>query len=469
MVNRKRLGLHFLNLIIGDQVVLHGSFVAAFLFRYSGSLPEYNFQPYIHLAPWISVVFFIYAYIYELYSAKARRWEEEFASIILVIFLTILSSIGLSYLARYFSFPRTVFAIAAVLQLLTIASWRYLMHRNLLRQARRQRLIIVGEAPDALKIAEDLTLPNPVLGEVIGLVLNEIPGLSQTESGQGEVITANNGLGHISILGKWSEIEQVIEEYRPDAIILCSSLNNQEKMDIVYRCLGYNLLIWVVPSIYDILLTKSRFTQLGDNPICEIPGPVVAGRWTPFKRILDVTLAAIMIILTFPLMVIVAVAIKLDSPGTVLYKQKRVTEGGREFLLYKFRTMITGAEKMSGPVLAKKGDPRVTRIGRFLRSTRIDELPQLFNVLRGDMSIVGPRPERPHFVKQYLEEIPGYEHRLKVKGGITGLAQVVGSYHTSTEKKILYDMIYARSCSPVMDIYILLQTLKVMMLKDRAG
>lgn len=184
---------------------------------------------------------------------------------------------------------------------------------------------------------------------------------------------------------------------------------------------------------------------------------------------MDIVISLAALIITAPFNILISIAIKLDSPGPVLYLQKRLSLQGKPFYLYKFRTMVVNAEQDSGPVLATENDPRVTRVGYFLRSTRIDEIPQLFNVLKGDMSIVGPRPERPFFVNELIKETPEYIYRMNVKSGITGLAQIAGKYSTSPENKLKYDLLYTKSYSLSQDLAILLQTVKVILMKDRAS
>ncbi len=179
-------------------------------------------------------------------------------------------------------------------------------------------------------------------------------------------------------------------------------------------------------------------------------------------RLLDIIGSLFILACTLPFMVVAAVAIKLNSRGPVLYRQQRVGEGGRLFDLYKFRTMIDNAEKHVGPVLASKDDSRVTAVGRILRRTRLDELPQLYNILRGDMSLVGPRPERPYFVQRH-KALQGV--RLVVKPGLTGLAQVRSFYDLKPAHKVKYDYIYIQNRSFLLNLYILLQTIPVLFAK----
>jgi lipopolysaccharide/colanic/teichoic acid biosynthesis glycosyltransferase len=186
------------------------------------------------------------------------------------------------------------------------------------------------------------------------------------------------------------------------------------------------------------------------------------------KRIVDVAGGLFLLALTTPLMLVAALLIRLTSCGPALYAQARVGAGGREFRLYKLRTMVEAAEDRTGPVMARAGDPRITAIGRLLRSTRIDELPQLVNVLRGEMSLIGPRPERPHFVRIYRARCPGYDLRLAVKPGITGLAQTSCRYSTSPELKLRFDLQYISGYSLLLDAGIALRTVMTVLQPSRA-
>ena len=184
------------------------------------------------------------------------------------------------------------------------------------------------------------------------------------------------------------------------------------------------------------------------------------------KRILDIAVAVTALIILSPVILITAVMIKLDSKGPVLYSQERVGLYGKTFFVHKFRSMKQDAEAKCGPVLAAEGDPRITKFGRFMRATRLDELPQLFNVLKGEMSIVGPRPERPFFVKQFIAQKLEYDYRHNVKPGITGLAQIAGKYNTSAYDKMIYDLLYIQDVSVKTDLMIMLQTFKVLLTKS---
>ena len=206
--------------------------------------------------------------------------------------------------------------------------------------------------------------------------------------------------------------------------------------------------------------------MVDDIPMQRVTRMLLTAEQRVLKRILDIAVAVTALIILSPVMLITAVMIKLDSKGPVLYSQERVGLYGKTFFVHKFRSMKQDAEAKCGPVLAAEGDPRIKKLGGFMRATRLDELPQLFNVLKGEMSIVGPRPERPFFVKQFIAQKPEYDYRHNVKPGITGLAQIAGKYNTSAYDKLIYDLLYIQDFSVKTDLMIMLQTFKVLLTKS---
>lgn len=254
-----------------------------------------------------------------------------------------------------------------------------------------------------------------------------------------------------------------------DAVLLVPSLPKEEKARVLAACQGLGLEVFLVPDFYDILVGNARVAQLDDLPVMEIQDISLTRFQRTIKRTLDIVISLLGLVLASPVMVICALLIRLTSPGPVFYTQRRVGRGKRVFRLYKFRTMVQDAEKKTGPVLAAENDPRITPVGKFLRATRLDELPQLFNVLKGEMSFVGPRPERPVFVEEFERQYPDYPYRHLVKPGITGLAQVAGKYTTSPEDKLRFDLYYIRNYSLFLDFKIMLQTIPVLLSRESSA
>jgi exopolysaccharide biosynthesis polyprenyl glycosylphosphotransferase len=186
------------------------------------------------------------------------------------------------------------------------------------------------------------------------------------------------------------------------------------------------------------------------------------------KRVVDLSVSTMVMVVFLPIYILVAILVKLSSKGPAIFRQDRVTKNNKVFGLYKFRTMVVGAEKDTGPVFATTGDERLTRIGVLLRRSRLDELPQLWHVFTGTMSLVGPRPERPYFIEQCKDEIPNFEQRLRVKAGITGLAQVMGKYSTKPSNKLRYDLMYINNYSIWLDLKIMIQTIGIIFMGEKA-
>lgn len=250
-----------------------------------------------------------------------------------------------------------------------------------------------------------------------------------------------------------------------DAVII-NDVPAKIRNDILKFCYERSIRCYVTPKISDILVRGAQDICLFDTPLVLVRGKGLTFSQRVVKRLFDIVLSLIAVILTSPVMLLVAVAIKCEDHGPVFYKQKRMTCNGVEFNILKFRSMIVDAEKYAGAVLAKDGDPRITKVGRLIRATRIDELPQIINILKGDMSIVGPRPERKVIAEEYCKAIPEFAYRLKVKGGLTGYAQVFGKYNTSAYDKLRLDLMYIENYSFLLDIKLILLTIRVMMSKE---
>lgn len=227
--------------------------------------------------------------------------------------------------------------------------------------------------------------------------------------------------------------------------------------------------IMLLPQARELILASARFVEDGERLMLAIHPRACQWPWPVIKRLADVILSLVGLVVLSPVWAAVAVAIRLDSPGPVIFRQARVGERGRIFDVLKFRTMVENAEAKTGAVIAAENDPRITRVGRWLRALRLDELPQLINVLRGEMSLIGPRPERPEFEAEFRKTIEGYDLRHLVKPGITGLAQIRGRYDTPAEDKLRYELAYIFHWSPLLDLKIILQTIAVMLTPEQAS
>jgi exopolysaccharide biosynthesis polyprenyl glycosylphosphotransferase len=264
------------------------------------------------------------------------------------------------------------------------------------------------------------------------------------------------------VLGTYSAIPDIVKKERIPALIVAHvSGSANEILKILNYCGDINVTIYMVPSLTDVITGHLKTHQIFGIPLMVLLQDHMPGWQAQIKRLMDIAVSAMVLFFGAPFWFSVAAIIKMNSPGPVIYKQVRVGRNGINFTVYKFRSMYQDAEKRSGPAWATENDPRITPVGRFIRKTRLDEIPQFYNVLKGEMSLVGPRPERPYFVEQLKTEIPWYVRRIKMKPGITGWAQVKHKYDASIEdvkQKVMYDLYYFENMSIVLDIKIILQT-----------
>ncbi len=261
----------------------------------------------------------------------------------------------------------------------------------------------------------------------------------------------------------FENIKKLIDKY--EGVLICDIDKNLENQIYSY-CYSQQKRTYLLPSVTDILMSQSDQIQIGDTLVIMSRNRGLTPEQRFFKRIIDIIASGLMLIVASPFMLVTAIAIKLYDGGSVLYKQERLTYKGKHFYVYKFRSMIENAEGKSGAVLAAKSDSRITPIGKIIRACRIDELPQLINVLKGDMSLVGPRPERPEIAEEYYKTLPEFAYRLKAKAGLTGYAQIYGKYNTTPADKLKMDLIYIESYSIWLDLKLLILTFKILFMKE---
>lgn len=441
--------------IIVDMLLVHAGIVTAFLLRY-GTLPSANWQAYKNLSLWITLAAFILFYSYALYATNRRSWGEIFSALICAVAILFLVTLSLSYLLYEFAFPRFTIFLAAFFQLLYLTVWRFFIWKWFMKRMGPLKLLVVGPAEDAWKRARILLGESSGIYRIAGLLVDNPEKLEDREV-------------NIPVAGPFSELSKVLDAFQPTAVLFCAGTSHRVRVTMLDEIIAKSLPVYVIPDLYEILVGQSTLEQVNGFPVFRLAGFIhrPAKLW---KRAMDVALVLIFALPAVVVVLFAVIALKIESPGApVLFRQERVGRGGRVFKLIKLRTMIPDAEKHTGPVLSSGNDTRVTNVGTFLRNSRIDELPQLWNVLRGEMSFIGPRPERPAFVKEFSREIKGYDYRHYIKSGITGLAQIEGKYSTSARDKLRFDLIYAHALSFPKDLQILLHTIKVMLMRDKAS
>lgn len=423
----------FLVFLVDSAIVVFSIYIS-FLLLFNFSPRQENLRPFIDVIPFIVITYLLFMYIFGLNDLLKRSMAEAIYSIFLVVIALLVVTSFVTFFARGFAYPRSVLLLSPVIQFILLSIWRVFVWKINRKAHGIKDSMIIGE-----KSIEYLTR---------------------------KILTKQKDLYNVKYIcnGNSKKIDEYLEKVK--VVFLCDDVDFKLKKSVLDYCLRTRKSIYIIPDMYDIALRNSTLNRADDIPILKVKKLGLTLEQKILKRILDIVVSLLGIIVTSPIMIIVVIAIKLSDGGNIFYKQERVTEGNRNFNVLKFRTMVMNAEQLTGPVLAGDDDPRITKIGKILRATRIDELPQFFNILFGDMSVVGPRPERPFFVEQFKEEIPDYKFRTIVKAGLTGLAQVLGKYSTTPEDKVRYDILYVRNYSIFLDLKLILQTIKIMFMKE---
>lgn len=384
--------------------------------------------------------------LFGLYGSRERFREPLVRLLVPALFfqLLALASVYFLTLSQESAFPRSVLVLYIVLDAPLVGAWRVLLDR-LFPQPRR-RAVIVGTGPASGLIAEAIRR-HPWTGVEVAGVVGEGPSVRED----------------LEVLGPIERLAEIVEREKADEVILTPEASAWQ--DRISQSIpgdgAVDLLVW--PSPFETMIGRLRFRIVGDLPLLEAKVRPFEGVAALAKRAFDVVASLVLIVLSLPFFLLAALSVAASSPGGVLYRQTRVGKDGRRFRLWKVRTMYTDAESSTGAVLASPNDPRVTPVGRWLRAGRLDEIPQLWNVLAGDMSLVGPRPERPEFTERFAQSVAGYGLRHAVRPGLTGLAQVSGDYSTQPEIKLRYDLAYLNNWSLGLDVAILLKTLRVIL------
>lgn len=462
-------------LLAADFAAINLALAAVFWVRYhSGWFPETfdparTYAPYGQLALIISILwmsYFFFRGLYRDWSLHSRAVHVALVSRDITLFCLLLLAVitGSTALEAWkemrflniFTTDRLGAIICYWLIFLVTINGMRLLALSLIRAR-----LLRGTGLDCI-----LILGATEAGRRIRMALSSAPELGWKASGYVDQNPIFKGaeFDGLPVLGKYSDLPHLISTHQIGGLIIShESSSHNEILRILSYVAEFPVNVFIVPDLYDAATGHFKTNTVHGIALKELFPEHMPSWEANLKRILDVTVSVLVLLVAFPLLLVIALLIRMDSKGPVLYAQERVGQYGRIFLLFKFRTMRMDAEA-SGPQWASRNDPRITRFGRFLRKTRIDELPQLWNVLVGDMSLVGPRPEREHFINQLRNEVPLYLQRLKMKPGLTGWAQVKHHYDTNIEDvktKVLFDLWYFENMSLPLDLVILMRTVWV--------
>ncbi|HIC88075.1 MAG TPA: undecaprenyl-phosphate glucose phosphotransferase, partial [Anaerolineae bacterium] len=448
-----------------DAVLINLAFLLAYHIRYNLQWfravdPAYNtsYRSYLPFGLLLTGLLLLAYRMNGVYShRRGAFWLDEFYAIVNGTMTGIVILVLITFFGRPLYYSRLLFFYAAVLIPIFLGLARIAKAIILMELRKRgigvERVVIAGAGEVGRMVMRSLMAQPELSYQVVGF-LDDDPNKGTTN------------LGPLKGLGSLENLPRVLRDYHVDEVIIALPWQAQRRIvHLLDQCEQAGIRVRIVPDMLQVSLTQMELSQIGSIPLLGVRKPTIAGWNLVMKRLMDVTIASTGLILLAPLMLLLAIAIRLDSPGPVLFRQTRVGKDGKHFSLYKFRSMVHGAERererlralneATGPVFKIRDDPRITRIGRLLRRTSLDELPQLYNVLRGEMSLVGPRPALPEEVAQYRE---WHKKRLAVTPGLTGLWQVSGRSDLTFDEMMLLDIYYAENWSPALDIRIILRT-----------
>ncbi len=450
--------------VVFDAIAIEFSFFFSYWLRFQSLLFESYGFTHVDAPPirgYLLGSFFILIVWLLLFEARgmygARRsvpLSDELINVVKVVSLGMLIVMSTAFFYRDFSYSRVVFGLLWATAIITISSGRMVVQaveRRLYRKGRNlQYAIIIGNDKLANEVYTNLN-GHPSFGFHILGYFADIPAHKEYE------LSRANLLGSIGYAAQY-----IRDEHIELAFIALRAEDHPAMFRLINECEGVNIEFMMVPDVLEIMTSQVQVKELQGIPFLRIKSIPLTFWGRIAKRSFDIVVSGILLIVFSPLWLIVGVLIRLDSKGPILFKQERVGLDGREFLMYKFRSMRVGAEKYDDEAgLGVANDPRRTRVGALLRRLSLDEIPQIYNVLKGDMSLVGPRPERLRYVEKFGDVVPKYLDRHRVKTGVTGWAQVNGLRgDTSIEDRIKYDLYYIENWSIAFDIKILLRTLK---------
>jgi sugar transferase (PEP-CTERM system associated) len=447
------LAVHKIAAVAAETVIAIVCLMGNAVPRHVDVVPWRYFVTWLGSAFIVAVTFQIFLHLRDVYDFQAKASSPDF---LIRLGQALVLASAVLIIANHF-FPLVVVELTTLIRVSIVLSvWHILLRLYFGMRAQRTNVLIIGTGQLARTLASEI-LRQPHLGFTIAGFLDDNPAL------QGVSIV------NPKVIGYSRDLPRIVAEKKVQKVIVeLQDRRGRLPFDELLSLKAHGMDIEEATGIFERLTGKIAVENLKPSWMIFNEGFEVSGSLLLQKQVMSFFVSSVLFILFLPLFPILALLIKLDSKGPIFHRQERVGQDGKTFTLWKFRSMYEDAERQTGPVWSGAKDSRVTRVGKYLRRTRLDELPQLYNILRGDMSLVGPRPERPHFVKQLSEVIPFYNLRHVVKPGVTGWAQIKYRYGSSVEdavEKLQYDLFYIKNLSWLLDLIIMFDTAKTVLVR----
>ncbi len=423
--------LKTIELILSVIVVLLSYFIPLHIFDYNIS----NFSSFNFLASFIAITALLIFLVAEYTNGEKTSKSRNILKVLLCSFTLAIVITSLAFFLRGFAFPRSVIILGFIIQI-TILSFLRIYFRKLMRKTIYNNILVIGQDDE-----QDWLFDKAMCSKLPNEMIN----------------------GYLSIDVKGLKLAEIIKSYTKVFVSdKALKLLDDNDLSLLSQC---NVEMVIIPRKYEISVWGAVLVPLGDSLAMSIKNFGLSYEAKIIKRIFDIVFSLAVISLTVPIMLITALVIYIEDKSSPFFIQERVTRNGKKFKLIKFRSMKVDAETQTGAIWASNSDDRITKVGKIIRPIWLDELPQFFNVIKGDMSIVGPRPERQELIDEFTKEIPEFLYRTKVKAGITGYAQVLTSYATLPENKLKLDLVYIRRWSFIFDLLIIIETVRVIFMK----
>jgi len=438
---KKRL-FEFLQLLLDIVLIYSSYFIVIYLKALLG-------KPYVNanilnikvFIPYVIIAYLLLFFVYRLYEVGGVDFYEIFLGIFFSCFIIFILGFALSFFLRAFAVPRTVIIYSFILQIILLAISHWMVNKVYIKVSLPLKILVLSKDKNEAKTVSEY-----------------LKGLRAGKTNvQIMLIEGNNFL---------KKVEDALKNF--DLFVIDDTFIVEEKFELLKFFAYRNKPVYLVPGVYELMLLNPGTHFINDLTLFEINLVNISGVERIVKRAIDIFVSLIALTVFSPVIIIVSLGIIFDSGRPVFFLQERAGVNGKVFKTIKFRTMIKDAEKYTGPVLSSEDDSRITKIGKFLRKTGLDEVPQFINVLKGDLSVVGPRPERPELMEKIKEDTPNFDMRLKVKPGITGFAQLNGKYDTPSDDKLKMDLLYAKQKNTFLtDIYVMFNTVKLFLLPKK--